>query len=61
LLSENDKYLLCSGGDDGAVAFASFKIQAVNDEVDICSWSTVSIPNAHTSAATGKSLKCWQV
>ena len=51
---ENGQYLLCSGGDDGAVAFVSFKIHTVNEELDICLWSVVSVPDAHTSGATGR-------
>ena len=55
---ENNQYLLCSGGDDGAVTFASFKVRTVENKLDVFLWNSISIPDAHTSAATGALSNC---
>ncbi|XP_046850736.1 WD repeat-containing protein 6-like isoform X2 [Xenia sp. Carnegie-2017] len=47
------EYLMCSGGDDGAVVFACFKVETTNEILKFSSWGSISFPGAHTSAVTG--------
>ncbi|XP_028403319.1 WD repeat-containing protein 6-like isoform X2 [Dendronephthya gigantea] len=56
LRKDDGSFVLCSGGDDGAVVFTTFKIHGSNEKVELGCWDMVSIPDAHTSAVTGVKL-----
>ena len=53
---ENDKYLMCTGGDDGALAIALFEVRETKKSLDVHTCWETTVSDAHQSSLTGRKI-----